>query len=194
MLCFYEGYYIYLKNHYNIMNIQENLNKIKEKETFLEKIKRFIPGYDGYVNRDNARELDTQLRNALALKLDHNKTQLKNAVLQLSRNKKLFELTDVDKLEKKLDTIISKLKSASRGYSGAFDVIKIKEDKLFQLYEFDSSLTAMVEVVNNGFDNLVESTELNIEDIMKLIHSLGETLDRFLEKFDERETLLKTLN
>ncbi|MGB9696140.1 MAG: hypothetical protein ACP5P3_00350 [Ignavibacteria bacterium] len=176
------------------MNIQENLNEIREKESFLEKIKRFIPGYDGYVNRDNARELDTQLRNALALSLDYSKVQLKNAVLQLGHNKKLFELPDVDKLEKKLDNIISKLKSASRGYSGAFDVVKIKEDKLFQLYEFDSSLATMVETVNEGFDNFVKNTESDVDDIIKLIQQLGDILDNFLKKFDERETLLRNLN
>lgn len=176
------------------MSIQEDLIKIREKESFLEKIKRFIPGYDGYVNRDNARELDARLRNVLALNMEHSKTQLKNAILKLNRNKKLFELSDIDKLEKKLDNIISKLKSASRGYSGAFDVVKVKEDKLFQLYEFDSVLTSLVESVNNGFDDFVKSTEENVDNIMKLIQNLGEILDHFLKKFDERETLLKNLN
>jgi hypothetical protein len=176
------------------MNIHENLNKIKEKESFLEKIKRFIPGYDGYVNRDNARELDTQLRNTLALDLVNSKTHLKNAVLQLTLNKKLFGLPDIDKLEKRLDNIISKLKSAARGYSGAFDVVKIKEDKLFQLYEFDSSLITLVETVNKGFGDLAKNTEADISEIVKIMQYLGETLDKFLEKFDERETLLKSFN
>lgn len=176
------------------MNIQENLDKIRQKESFLEKVKRFIPGYDGYVNRDNVRELDTQLRNTLALSLEHGKTQLKNAVLQLNRNKKLFELIDIDKLEKKLDNVISKLKSASRGYSGAFDIVKVKEEKLFQLYEFDSSLVTMVETLNSGFDEFVKNTEANVDDITKIIQYLGNSLDNFLKKFDERETLLKNLS
>ena len=39
-------------------DLQNKLGQIKSKESFLEKIKRFIPGYDGYLNRDNSRELD----------------------------------------------------------------------------------------------------------------------------------------
>lgn len=43
-------------------------DNIKAGESWLEKIKRYIPGYDGYVNKDNMRELDTLLRNRLAEK------------------------------------------------------------------------------------------------------------------------------
>ena len=54
------------------MDLQSKLNQVKGNESFLEKIKRIIPGYDGYVNRDNSRELDTILRNQLAVQLDVN--------------------------------------------------------------------------------------------------------------------------
>ena len=113
-------------------NLQDNLNKIKGNESFLEKIKRIIPGYDGYVNRDNSRELDTLLRNQLALTLEQNRTKIKNTVANFSRNGKLFEASDIDKLDKKNDTVIAKFRSAARGYSGAFDVVKVKEEKLNQ--------------------------------------------------------------
>ena len=55
------------------MDLQSKLNQVKGNESFLEKMKRFIPGYDGYVNRDNSRELDTILRNQLAVQLEINK-------------------------------------------------------------------------------------------------------------------------
>ena len=62
-------------------DLQDKLGQIKSKESFLEKIKRFIPGYDGYLNRDNSRELDTILRNKLASLLEENKTKIKRAIL-----------------------------------------------------------------------------------------------------------------
>ena len=82
-------------------DLHGKLEQIKSKENFLEKIKRWIPGYDGYVNRDNSRELDTLLRNKLATMLEDNKTKIKNTVSNLSKNKKLFESQDIDKLDKK---------------------------------------------------------------------------------------------
>ena len=118
-------------------DLQSKLEQVKAGETFLEKIKRYIPGYDGYVNRDNTRELDTQLRAKLADKLEENKTKLKNIILQLSEDGKLLETSGLDKLEKKNENAIAQFKSASRGYSGLFDVTKISESQLNQLYEFD---------------------------------------------------------
>ena len=121
-------------------DLNQKLQQVKSNESFLEKIKRIIPGYDGYVNRDNARELDTKLRNTLAINLENNKTSLKNTVLNLSKFGKLFQTDGIDKIQNKLQQVIGKLKSAARGYSGAFDVVKIKDDKLNQIYQFDSSL------------------------------------------------------
>ena len=67
-------------------DLQSNLEQIKSRESFLERIKRHIPGYDGYLNRDNSRELDTLLRNQLASGLEQNKTKIKNTVSNLSKN------------------------------------------------------------------------------------------------------------
>ena len=69
-------------------DINASLQQVKSNESFLERIKRFIPGYDGYVNRDNSRELDTILRNKLAIELDSNHVKLKNTVLNLAQRGK----------------------------------------------------------------------------------------------------------
>ena len=174
-------------------NLQDNLNKVKTNESFLERIKRFIPGYDGYVNRDNSRELDTILRNQLALKLEQNKIRIKNAVTALTRNGKLFESSDVDKIDKKNETAIAKLKSAARGYSGMFDVVKIKEDKLNMLYQFDSALITLVEETNTLFGELETNSNTNT-DIKDSVFKISYSLDNLLLKFDERENLLRAFN
>lgn len=174
-------------------DLQSKLDLIKSKESFLEKIKRYIPGYNGYVNRDNARELDTQLRNKLALSLESNKTALKNALSSLSKNKKLFESQDLDKLDKKNDNVIAKLKSASRGYSGAFDIVKIKEEKLNQIYEFDNALFTDVEIIVSSF-NEIESNASADTDIKAAVAKASEALDGLLLKFDQRELILRDLN
>ena len=82
-------------------DLQTQLNTVKANESWLEKIKRYIPGYDGYVNKDNARELDTIVRNQLAANLEGNKTRIKNTVSSLSKNGRLFETGDIDKIDKK---------------------------------------------------------------------------------------------
>lgn len=171
-------------------DLHGKLEQIKSKENFLEKIKRWIPGYDGYVNRDNSRELDTILRNQLATRLEDNKTKIKNTVSNLSKNKKLFESQDIDKLDKKNENVIAKLKSAARGYSGAFDVVKIKEEKLTQIYEYDALMIGDVEALDGLFTEL-ENNSAADTDIKETTGKISSMLDDMLRKFDARETLLR---
>jgi len=174
------------------MDLQSNLNQIKGKESFLEKIKRFIPGYDGYVNRDNSRELDTMLRNRLASSLETNKVKISNTVSNLSSAGRLFESSSIDKIDKKNETAIAKFKSAARGYSGAFDVVKVKEEKLAQLYSFDESLLTNVESVCGLFSEL-ENASKSGGDLKEPIAKIGAALDDLIQKFSDRENILSAL-
>ena len=174
-------------------DLQSNLEQIKSREGFLEKIKRYIPGYDGYVNKDNSRELDTILRNQLATGLELNKPKIKNAVLNLSHNKKLFETQDIDKLDKKNESAIAKFRSAARGYSGAFDVVKIDAGKLNMIYDFDASLLANVQEVGNLFSELETNSATNT-DVRDSIIKISASLDNLLKKFDERESTLRSFS
>jgi len=171
-------------------DLNSHLEQVKSNESWLEKIKRYIPGYDGYVNRDNSRELDTILRNSLANKLEDNKTKIKNTILALSKEGKLFETSDLEKLEKKNENAIAKFKSAARGYSGAFDVSKVKEDKLSKVYEFDFNLLTYVENVGKDFSDM-ESKANAKEELKNHVSQISKNLDDLLKKFDERENILR---
>ncbi|RPI18173.1 MAG: hypothetical protein EHM58_06510 [Ignavibacteriae bacterium] len=173
-------------------DLNSKLQQVKEGESFLEKMARIIPGYNGYVDRDNSREIDTILRNELARKLDENKVRTKNVVLNLSKHGKLFETDGVDKLEKKIDNATAKLRSASRGYSGAFDVSKVKEDKLNQLYSFDAMLFDTINEISATFE-LMENNSAANTDINETQQKAGKQLDDMLHKFDERENFLRNI-
>lgn len=174
------------------MDLQSKLNQVQGNESFLEKIKRWIPGYDGYVNRDNARELDTILRNQLAVRLDTNKVKITNTVSNLSSAGKLFEVSNIDKIDKKNETAIAKFKSAARGYSGAFDIVKIKEERLNQLYAFDESLLSNVENICSLFSEL-ETASATGADIKEPISKISVVLDELILKFNDRENILRAL-
>ena len=174
-------------------DLQSKLNQIKSKESFFERIKRHIPGYDGYLNKDNSRELDTILRNQLATGLEQNKAKIKNATLGLNRNGRLFEAGDIEKIDKKNENAIAKLRSAARGYSGAFDVVKIQEDKLNMLYEFDSALFGFIENLTASFSELENNCSGNL-DIKESVNKVSTALDELLKKFDEREALLRSFS
>jgi hypothetical protein len=173
-------------------NLGSQLDAVKSKENFLEKITRIIPGYDGYVNRDNSRELDTILRNTLATRLDTNHIKLKNVTLNLSQRGKLFESDGIDKLDKKLQLCVAKFKSAARGYSGAFDVVKVKEDKLNQLYQFDANLLNNVDVITAACTDMDNNSKANV-DIKADMDKAGSLMDELVKQFEERENILNTV-
>lgn len=173
-------------------DLNSKLDQVKSKESFLERIKRIIPGYDGYVNRDNSRELDIQLRNTLAKELDSNKTKLKNAVLNLSKRGKLFETDGIDRIEKRLEASSAKFRSAARGYSGAFDVVKIKDEKLNQLYEFDYGMLDKVNEIGSSCTEIEANSGAGV-DVNPSLEKLGTQLDALLKQFDARENILRNL-
>jgi len=173
-------------------DLNSQLDQVKSKESFLEKIARIIPGYNGYVNRDNSRELDSMLRNELAVRLDANHMKLKNTVLNLSQRGKLFESDGINRLDKKLQQTVNKFRSAARGYSGAFDVVKVKDDKLNQLYQFDANLLDEVENISAACSEMENNAKTSV-DIKPSIEKADAMLDLLIRLFDERESILNTV-
>ena len=173
-------------------DLNSQLDAVKSKENFLEKVARFIPGYNGYVNRDNSRELDTLVRNTLAKNLDTNHVKLKNTVLNLSQKGKLFESDGIDKLDKKLQQSVNKFRSAARGYSGMFDVVKVKDDKLNQLYQFDANLFNNVESISAACTEMENNSKAGV-DITPGVEKVSAVLDELIKQFDSREAILNTV-
>ncbi|HEY3252162.1 MAG TPA: hypothetical protein VGK25_13715 [Ignavibacteria bacterium] len=173
-------------------DLNSQLDQVRSKENFLEKVARFIPGYNGYVNRDNSRELDTLVRNTLATNLDTNHVKLKNTVLNLSQRGMLFESDGIDKLDKKLQQVVNKFRSAARGYSGMFDVVKVKEDKLNQLYQFDVNLFGNVEGISAACTEMETNSKSGV-DIKPSIEKVSAVLDEIIKQFDSREAILNSV-
>lgn len=173
-------------------DLNSQLDQVKSKESFLEKIARIIPGYNGYVNRDNSRELDTMVRNTLATKLDANHMKLKNTVLNLSQRGKLFESDGINRLDKKLQQAVNKFRSAARGYSGAFDVVKVKDDKLQLIYQFDANLLDDVESITSACTEMEANSKAGV-DVKPSIEKVDSLMDNLIRQFDEREAILNTV-
>ena len=57
----------------------------------------------------------------------------------------------------KLRTFIDKISTAPRGYSGMFDAVKINEEELESIYQFDAAFFDLAEQVGRGLDNVEAS-------------------------------------
>ena len=120
----------------------------------LEQIAGKIPLYKGYKEKEQRREADALLRDHLARKLGEQTSRAEQVASQMLTGPGMSQLAEVGKGNTRLQTLIDKIKTAAQGYAGLFDAVKIKEDELDTLYEFDNSLLAKVDEVSEAINNL----------------------------------------
>jgi hypothetical protein len=99
-----------------------------------------IPGIRTYRDREHRRETDKQLREHLASRLRGVRDLLLRLILDVSQKGDLNLLTEMDRLSSHLQQMADTIRYASYGYGGIFDLEKIREDELDQLYAFDLAL------------------------------------------------------
>ena len=90
---------------------------------WIERLSSKIPGYSGYVDRERRRDIDKLHREHLANRLRGLKGPLTDLMKDLTNNGRLFEVGAVDSTIKKLDHLENRIRFASYGYAGFFDVV-----------------------------------------------------------------------
>jgi hypothetical protein len=116
-----------------------------DKRNWLERLSEKVPGYSGYQDRERRRDVDKLHREHLADRLRSLKAPLTDLLRELSSTGRLFEVGPLDLALKKLDRIENRVRFASYGYSGFFDVVKIDAEQLDSIYRFDLSLVEHVD-------------------------------------------------
>jgi hypothetical protein len=128
--------------------------KVSQQMDPFKKILGKIPGFSGYVERQNRRDADKLLRETIADRFD----KLWQRVSSLQRDFiSQGEIAYVDDLEAaaiKLRTLADRVRRAPRGYSGLFDAVKINENELAQLYAYDATLLDLVDDIDRAIDNV----------------------------------------
>ena len=93
---------------------------------------------------------------------------------------------------RRLQTLIDKIKAAAQGYSGFFDAIKVDEEALDALYQFDQDMLDTVDQVSTAIDDV--QTALDNEDgIAPAVRSLTRTIDDLITQFDRRKDVVTGL-
>jgi hypothetical protein len=113
-----------------------------------------IPGYKGYKEKEMRREADALLRQHLAAKFGEQLSRAGDVASQMLTGPGMLHLSEMDKGNTRLQTLIDKIKTAAQGYAGFFDAVKVKEDELDRLYEFDNQVLLKVEEVAAALDDL----------------------------------------
>jgi hypothetical protein len=159
--------------------------------SLVERIVSYVPGYRGYKQKELRRESDRLIRMKVSALIREGKENFESFSLSnletISKDKDLRML--YDNIRFMFDKVWQKIDKAEAGYSGFFDIIKIREEELDQITKYDLSLIDSAEKIKN------ETKELNnkildansIKGEMRKIISLLEDLE---EKIDERNKFI----
>jgi|YNPNPStandDraft_1061719.scaffolds.fasta_scaffold03125_7 hypothetical protein len=158
-------------------------------ESKLKKLASYIPGYGGYLDKEMRRDADKLLREYVAARLEQQRRRLTEAQQELLAGGGLALMDDVDRVQKKLQLLGDRLRTAVYGYAGWFDAVVIREEALNALYDYDATLIG-------GADQLAEEVQAFSQavagqgDVQATLKRLNETLNRLHEQVDRRRDVL----
>lgn len=132
-------------------------DRVQQSRTGLEKLLDFIPGWKGYQEQQNRREADKILRMALAQKLAVQRGRLEAAQVDLITAGRIDLVDDLGQAVTPLQTFIDRVRFATYGYSSVFDALKMKQEQLAQLYDFDLQMFGYVDRLSEANDRLLEA-------------------------------------
>lgn len=138
----------------------------------LERLFKGLPGISGYVDKELRRDADKRLRELIAGQLNEQNQRLIAVQKQLLSNGGLRGLADIDQVIQKLQTLTDRIRTASYGYAGLFDAVKIGEVQLTALHQFDTALATEVTKISDGVTHL-ESAVTNKEAVQPLLQELA---------------------
>jgi hypothetical protein len=152
---------------------------------WIERLSSKIPGYSGYADRERRRDIDKLHREHLADRLRSLKAPLTDLLNELSSTGRLIEVSPVDRAIKKLDHLENRVRFASYGYAGFFDVAKIQQPQLDAIYQFDLALVEHVDKIEAKLSEL-KAQAGNSEGLKTACAEVVAEIDQTDRAFDDR--------
>ena len=164
--------------------------KVTSMQDPFKKLASHIPGFGGYVERQNRRDADKLLRDTVARRFEEQWKRVSQLQSDLVSNGMIAYVDDMEKAALKLRTFIDKLSTAPRGYSGLFDAVKINQEELKAIYQFDAAFFDLAEQVGRAVDNVEQtiSDEAGLPAAIRNLTSLSRLAVETYEKRSEAVT------
>ena len=163
-------------------------DKVTGDQDFFKKIAGKIPGFGGYIERQNRRAADKILRETIAKRFEELWQRVSSVQADFVSQGELLVLDDLEKAALKLRTFIDKVKTASYGQSGFFDAAKINEEELARVYEYDAAMLDLVDEVGRAIDNVEAS--VGSDGLSAAIRNLISAAQRCVDAFNRRDEIM----
>jgi len=155
----------------------------------IETILRQIPGFRGYLAKEDRRQSDQLQRQWLADRLQRSKRSMDPLARSLADAGQIDVLPEIDRLRGRIDKLIGRIRGGMQGYSGFFDLVQVDEALLDRVYSFDLTLLEQVDAVSATLEELPKQPDRAGE----LMAQLADQLACAGRQWDLREDMLKGL-
>lgn len=149
------------------------------------KILSYIPGFSGYMERQKRRDADKLLRDTVADRFEQQWQRISDLQRQFISQGEIAYVDDLEAAAIKLRTFADRIRRAARGYSGLFDAVKINEDELAQLYQYDATMLGLAEEVGRAIDNVEAS--IGSDGLPAAFRHLTSVAQQCIDVFNRRE-------
>lgn len=161
--------------------------QVREDRGILKKIQNVIPGFRGYRKREDVRAADKILRLQIADGLVRVREGLEEARKAMVEDYQTKSLDKVGSVINKSRTLEGKVRHAEQGYSGFSPAIRIEEDELNRLYEYDAHLIGAVKHMDEAQANLLSAIHASDETGTRSnLEMIDRQLVEFQRVFEER--------
>ena len=131
--------------------------KVTSMQDPFKKLADKIPGFGGYVKRQTRRDADKLLRDTVATRFEEQRKRTSQMQEDMVSNGMIAYVDDMEKAAIQLQTFIDRISKAPRGHAGLFDAVKINEEQLEAIYQFDAAFFELAEQVGRANDNVEAS-------------------------------------
>lgn len=167
---------------------EQVFGKVSEDIDPFKKILNKVPGFGGYIERQKRRDSDKLIREYIFDQFRELEGRVSRMQRDFIRQGDIQYVDDLEATAIKLRTFADRIKTAQRGYAGLFDAVKINEDELTQLYEYDASMLDFTDEINHAIDNVEAS--VGTDGLQAAIRHLETKAEESIQAFDRRESAI----
>ena len=162
---------------------------IEDSKGGLEALAEKIPGYRGYKEKEDRRAADKLLREHLADQLNEQQRRLAELQRDLLEGGGLLLIDDLDRAVTKVQNLADKVRTASYGYAGIFDEVKVKEEELDALYDFDEDMLGHVSAIQAAIEALAAAMDAS-GDVKAAIQDVVSAAEEANTTWRQRESAI----
>jgi hypothetical protein len=167
------------------------LGKITAGDDLLGKIRKTLSGFIGYLDRENRREADKLLRATIASRYEQQWGRISTIQRQMIEAGNLEQVDQLEAAAIKLRTFIDRVKTASYGYAGFFDAVRVNETELQKIYSYDLQLLEDVNSISSAVDNVEAS--MGSDGLPAAMRHLTTLSQDVIDAYDRRDEVLLAL-